>query len=298
MQFEGRAEPQRVGRRTKWRWVDTRPVYGLPYDTPIVGYGSNNVNTLRLWTASATQEFDFHDFSRGSYVEAVEDKVMAENLTKVLYPSDAIYAGRELRLRQQYFFVSCSIQDLIRRFKAHNNDWNAFPDKNFIQMNDTHPAVVIPELMRILLDEEDIEWDQAWEITVNSTGYTNHTLLPEALEKWPVSMFERLLPRHLQIIYEMNSRFLRKVATRFPGDTERLERMSMIAEYPEKQVRMANMCVVGSKSTNGVAALHTELLKSTAMPDFAQFFPDRFNNKTNGVTPRRWLLKANPACPS
>ena len=292
--FGGHAEPVRMNGSTRWRWQDTRPIIGMPYDTPIVGYGSYNVNTLRLWTAGATQDFDFHDFSRGSYVEAVEDKVMAENLTKVLYPSDAIYAGRELRLRQQYFFVSCSVQDIIRRFKADNDDWLSFPDKVAIQMNDTHPAVVVPELMRILIDQEDMEWDKAWELTVNATAYTNHTLLPEALEKWPVSMFERLLPRHLQIIYEINSQFLRKVATRYPGDTERLQRMSLIEEYPEKQVRMANMCVVGSKSTNGVAALHTRLLKERAMPDFAQFFSERFNNKTNGVTPRRWLLKANP----
>lgn len=292
--FGGHAEPVRMNGVTRWRWQDTRPIIGMPYDTPVVGYGSYNVNTLRLWTAGATQDFDFHDFSRGSYVEAVEDKVMAENLTKVLYPSDAIYAGRELRLRQQYFFVSCSVQDIIRRFKADNNDWSSFPDKVAIQMNDTHPAVVVPELMRILIDHEEMDWRKAWELTVNATAYTNHTLLPEALEKWPVSMFERLLPRHLQIIYEINSQFLRKVATRYPGDTERLQRMSLIEEYPEKQVRMANLCVVGSKSTNGVAALHTRLLRERAMPDFAQFFPKRFNNKTNGVTPRRWLLKANP----
>lgn len=292
--FGGHAEPVRMNGVTRWRWQDTRPIIGMPYDTPVVGYGSYNVNTLRLWTAGATQDFDFHDFSRGSYVEAVEDKVMAENLTKVLYPSDAIYAGRELRLRQQYFFVSCSVQDIIRRFKADNNDWSSFPDKVAIQMNDTHPAVVVPELMRILIDHEEMDWRKAWELTVNATAYTNHTLLPEALEKWPVSMFERLLPRHLQIIYEINSQFLRKVATRYPGDTERLQRMSLIEEYPEKQVRMANLCVVGSKSTNGVAALHTRLLRERAMPDFAEFFPKRFNNKTNGVTPRRWLLKANP----
>jgi starch phosphorylase len=293
--FEGRAEQRRTrGGVTRWEWVDTRPIIGTAHDTPVVGYGSYNVNTLRLWSSRATQDFHFQDFSRGSYVEAVEDKVMAENLTKVLYPSDAIYMGRELRLRQQYFFVSCSLQDIIRRFKSDNKDWLAFPDKVFIQMNDTHPAVVVPELMRLLMDEHDIEWDKAWEMTVNSTGYTNHTLLPEALEKWPVSMFERLLPRHLHIIYEINSRFLRSVATRYPGDAERLERMSLIAEYPEKQVRMANLAVVGSKSTNGVAALHTKLLREGIMRDFDEFFPERFNNKTNGVTPRRWLLKANP----
>ena len=296
--FEGRAEPRRTRGVTRWDWVDTRPIFGSAYDMPIIGYGSYNVNTLRLWTSEATQEFHFQDFSRGSYVEAVEDKVMAENITKILYPSDAIYAGRELRLRQQYFFVSCSIQDIIRRFKQDNDDWLTFPDKAFIQMNDTHPAVAVPELMRILIDEEELDWNRAWEITVNSTGYTNHTLLPEALEKWPVSMFERLLPRHLQIIYEINSQFLRKVATRYPGDSGRLQRMSLIEEQPEKQIRMANMAVVGSKSTNGVAALHTRLLKQQAMPDFAEFYPNRFNNKTNGVTPRRWLLKANPGLSS
>ncbi|MBK8210292.1 MAG: glycogen/starch/alpha-glucan phosphorylase [Rhodospirillales bacterium] len=292
--FEGRAEPRRVGGVTHWDWVGARPMIGIAYDTPIVGYGSFNVNNLRLWSAKATDEFHFGDFSRGSYVEAVEDKLMAENLTKVLYPSDAVYAGRELRLRQQYFFVSCSVQDIVRRFKVENDDWLKFPDKVFVQMNDTHPALVVAELMRIFLDKEDVEWDKAWEITVNSTGYTNHTLLPEALERWPVSMFERLLPRHLQIIYEVNSRFLRKVATRYPGDFDRLKRMSLVQEDPEKAVRMANLAVVGSCSTNGVAALHSRLLKDGLMRAFAEFFPDRFNNKTNGVTPRRWLLKANP----
>jgi glycogen phosphorylase len=292
--FEGRAEPRRVNGVTHWDWVGTRPIVGMAYDTPIVGYGCFNVNNLRLWRARATAEFHFQDFSRGSYVEAVEDKLMAENLTKVLYPSDAVYAGRELRLRQEYFFVSCSIQDIVRRFKVDNSDWSAFPDKVFVQMNDTHPALVVPELMRIFLDKEDVDWDKAWELTVNSCGYTNHTLLPEALERWPVSMFERLLPRHLQIIYEINSRFLRKVATRYPGDFDRLKRMSLIQEDAEKSVRMAHLAVVGSSSTNGVAALHTRLLKEGLMHDFNDFFPQRFNNKTNGVTPRRWLLKANP----
>jgi len=292
--FEGRAEPRRVNGVTHWDWVGARPIIGIAYDTPIVGYGSFNVNNLRLWSAKATDEFHFGDFSRGSYVEAVEDKLMAENLTKVLYPSDAVYAGRELRLRQQYFFVSCSVQDIVRRFKVGNDDWLNFPDKVFVQMNDTHPALVVAELMRIFLDKEDVNWDKAWEITVNSTGYTNHTLLPEALERWPVSMFERLLPRHLQIIYEINSRFLRKVATRYPGDFDRLKRMSLVQEDPEKAVRMANLAVVGSCSTNGVAALHSRLLKEGLMHDFAEVYPERFNNKTNGVTPRRWLLKANP----
>jgi glycogen phosphorylase len=205
-----------------------------------------------------------------------------------------VYAGRELRLRQQYFFVSCSIQDIVRRFKVDNKDWTLFPDKVFVQMNDTHPALVVPEVMRILMDQEDIEYDEAWELTRNATGYTNHTLLPEALERWPVSMFERLLPRHLMIIYEINSRFLRRVATKYPNDIDRLERMSLVQEQPEKSIRMANLAVVGSSSTNGVAALHTRLLREGLMRDFAEFYPEKFNNKTNGVTPRRWLLKANP----
>jgi len=293
--FEGHAEQTRTnGGAAHWKWINTRPIIGMAYDTPIVGYGAYNVNNLRLWSAKATEDFSFDEFSRGSYVEAVEDKVMAENLTKVLYPNDSVYAGRELRLRQQYFFVSCSVQDIIRRFKAENSDWRALPDKVFIQMNDTHPALVVPELMRILMDQEEVDWDLAWELTVNSTGYTNHTLLPEALERWPVSMFERLLPRHIQIIYEINSRFLRKVATRFPGDRDRLGRMSMIQELPEKAVRMANLAVTGSCSTNGVAEIHSRLLREGIMKDFAEFYPERFNNKTNGVTPRRWLRKANP----
>ena len=292
--FEGRAEPRTVNGVTHWNWVGAQPVVGMAYDTPIVGYGAYNVNNLRLWSARATDEFHFTDFSRGSYVEAVEDKVMAESLTKVLYPNDSVYAGRELRLRQQYFFVSCSVQDIIRRFKTDNDNWLSFPDKVFIHMNDTHPALAVVELMRLLMDKEDLDWDLAWELTQNSTGYTNHTLLPEALEKWPVSMFERLLPRHLQIIYEINSRFVRKVATRYPSDLDRLRRMSLIQEEPEKAVRMAHLAVVGSRSTNGVAEIHSRLLREGLMRDFSEFYPERFNNKTNGVTPRRWLLKANP----
>jgi starch phosphorylase len=296
--FEGRAEQVQVNGATRWKWVDTRPVIGVAYDTPIVGYGAFNVNNLRLWSAKATDEFDFMDFNRGSYVDAVEGKVMAENLTKVLYPNDSVYSGRELRLRQQYFFVSCSIQDIVRRFKIDNSDWDTFPDKVFVQMNDTHPTLVVPELMRVLMDQEGLDYDHAWDITTKSTGYTNHTLLPEALEKWPVSMFERLLPRHLTIIYEINSRFLRKVATKHPGDFDRLRRMSLIEEGGEKAIRMAYLAIVGSKSTNGVAALHTDLLKKGLMHDFNEFFPEKFNNKTNGVTPRRWLLKCNPSLSS
>ncbi len=296
--FGGRVEEKTVGGTKRYEWIDTRPVIGTAYDTPIVGYGAYNVNYLRLWSARAADEFHFEEFSRGDYVDAVEAKIEAENLTKVLYPNDNVYAGRELRLRQQYFFVSCSIQDIVRRFKVDNSDWMAFPEKVFVQMNDTHPALVVPELMRILIDDQNLDWKTAWDITTESTGYTNHTLLPEALEKWPVSMFEKLLPRHLQIIYDINARFLRRVSTLYPGNSGKLERMSIIQESPEKAVRMANLAIVGSSSTNGVAELHSKLLKEGLFKEFDEVFPDRLNNKTNGVTPRRWLLKANPGLSS
>ena len=214
----------------EWHWVDDETVVGMPYDLPIVGYGGETVNTLRLWSAKAAEEFNLDDFNRGSYVEAVQNKVLAENLTKVLYPNDNMFEGKELRLRQEYFLVSCSIQDIIRRFKADGNHWSTFPDKVFIQLNDTHPALAIPELMRLLMDREGLGWDEAWRITTACTGYTNHTILPEALEDWPVAMFGRLLPRHLQIIYEINARFLRAVASRYPMDHDRLRRMSIIGE--------------------------------------------------------------------
>ncbi len=294
VQFEGRVETRPGPTRQHWHWVDTRCVVGMPYDLPIVGYGSGTVNTLRLWSAKAAEEFDLDDFNRGEYVDAVANKVLAENLTKVLYPNDNVFEGKELRLKQQYFFVSCSIQDILRRFKADGLGWETFPDKAFLQLNDTHPALVIPELMRLLVDREDLGWEQAWEITTASTGYTNHTILPEALEKWPVSMLGRLLPRHLQIIYEINARFMRDVASRYPLDDDRLRRMSIVEENHEKHIRMAHLAIVGSCSVNGVSRLHTELLKRETLRDFAGFFPSRFNNKTNGITPRRWLLKANP----
>ena len=267
----------------------------MPYDLPMVGYGGHTVNTLRLWSAKAAAEFDLDDFNRGSYVDAVANKVLAENLTKVLYPNDNVFEGKELRLKQQYFFVSCSIQDILRRFKTDNQNWDEFPCKAFIQLNDTHPSLVIPELMRLLIDREGLGWDQAWQITKASTGYTNHTILPEALEKWPVKMFGRLLPRHLQIIYEINARFMRDVATRWPLQDDRLRRMSIIDEAGEKYIRMAHLAIVGSCSVNGVAQLHTELLKKEVLRDFAELWPEKFNNKTNGITPRRWLLDANPA---
>ena len=252
------------------------------------------MNTLRLWSAKSAEEFDLDDFNRGEYVEAVANKVLAENLTKVLYPNDTVSAGKELRLKQEYFFVSCTIQDILRRFKSDGNAWEAFPDKVFLQLNDTHPALVIPELMRLLIDREGLHWEQAWQITTASTGYTNHTILPEALEKWPNPMLERLLPRHLQIIYEINARFLREVACRYPYDADRLRRMSIIEEGEPKQVRMAHLAIVGSSSVNGVSQLHTDLLRTTVLRDFAEYWPSKFNNKTNGITPRRWLQKANP----
>ena len=294
VQFEGRVEvlPGRNGK--EWRWVDTKTVEGMPYDLPVVGYGGKTVNTLRLWSAKATEEFDLEDFNRGEYVDAVANKVLAENLTKVLYPNDNVFEGKELRLKQQYFFVACSLQDILRRFKSDGNGWDIFPDKVFLQLNDTHPSLVIPELMRLLMDREGLGWDQAWEITTACTGYTNHTILPEALEKWPVGMLERLLPRHLQIIYEINARFMRDVASRYPLDTDRLRRMSIVEEDGEKHIRMAHLAIVGSCSTNGVSQLHSDLLKQEVLRDFAEYWPGKFNNKTNGITPRRWLLKANP----
>ncbi|MGO8788293.1 MAG: glycogen/starch/alpha-glucan phosphorylase [Terriglobia bacterium] len=293
VQFEGRVESRPGPKGSEWRWVDTKPVVGMPYDLPMVGYGGHTVNTLRLWSAKAAAEFDLDDFNRGSYVDAVANKVLAENLTKVLYPNDNVFEGKELRLKQQYFFVSCSIQDIMRRFKTDHQDWEEFPRKAFIQMNDTHPSLVIPELMRLLIDHEGLGWDQAWRITTACTGYTNHTILPEALEKWPITMFGRLLPRHLQIIYEINARFMRDVATRWPLQGDRMSRMSIIDEAGEKYIRMAHLAIVGSCSVNGVAQLHTELLKKEVLRDFAELWPEKFNNKTNGITPRRWLLSSN-----
>ena len=292
--FGGQVENYTENGCSRARWVNTQPVVGIPFDTPIVGYGGNTVNNLRLWSALAAEDFDFEDFNRGDYVAAVESKVLAENLTKVLYPNDIHYMGKELRLKQQYFFVACSLHDIIRRFKADGEPWRMLPSRVAIQLNDTHPSLAVPELMRILLDEEGLGWDEAWAIGVKTFGYTNHTLMPEALEKWPVKMMARLLPRHLEIIYEINQRFLREATAKYPSDGEKIGRLSLIEEGDEKQVRMANMCIVGSHSTNGVAEIHTELLKKRVVPDFADMYPDRFNAKTNGITPRRWLLLANP----
>ncbi|MBR1870844.1 MAG: glycogen/starch/alpha-glucan phosphorylase [Kiritimatiellae bacterium] len=294
VQFGGHVECITENGRTRWHWVGSEQVQGMPYDLPIVGY-NNAVNTLRLWSARAADEFDLADFNKGSYVEAVETKVLAENLTKVLYPNDNTMAGKELRLRQQYFFVACSVQDILRRYLETNKGWANLPDKVFIHLNETHPALVIPELMRILVDQEGLAWDEAWDITRRATGYTNHTIMQEALEKWPVAMMQRLLPRHLQIIYEINGRFLQQISAMYPGDNERLSRMSLIDERGERYVRMANMCIVGSCSTNGVAELHSQILKDSLFKDFYELWPEKFHNVTNGITQRRWLLKANPA---
>ena len=295
VRFGGRVVTVQDQGKTVFKWVDAAEVIGQAYDTPIVGFGGHTVNTLRLWSAKATEEFDLQGFNEGEYVEAVESKVLAENLTKVLYPNDTLYMGKELRLKQQYLFVACSLADIIRRFKKSGKKWDKLPDMAAIQLNDTHPSVAVAELMRILVDEEGVAWDKAWDITQKTLGYTNHTLLPEALEKWSVPMFEKLLPRHLQIIYQINHDFLEKVAIKFPGDVQRLRQVSIIEEGNPKQIRMAFLSIVGSHSTNGVAELHTELLKSRLVPQFAEIFPERFNNKTNGITQRRFLLKANPA---
>ncbi|MFH1023531.1 MAG: glycogen/starch/alpha-glucan phosphorylase [Planctomycetota bacterium] len=278
----------------RYRWVDTRVVTGMPYDIPVVGYGGKTVNNLRLWSARSGQEFDLDDFSKGDYAAAVEKKMSAENITKVLYPDDRVYAGRELRLCQQYFLVSCSLQDILRRHKNDKNPMAALPDKVAIQMNDTHPSLAVAELMRLLVDAEGLPWEEAWRITTATCAYTNHTLMPEALETWPVDMFERLLPRHLHIIYEINRRFLDDVSHRHPGDGARLERMSIVGEAPYKHIRMAHLATVGSHSVNGVSRIHSELLGKRLLPDFHHFFPKRFNNKTNGITPRRWLALCNP----
>ena len=292
--FGGHVECREDGDgRKRWHWVPAETVEGVPYDLPIVGY-RNAVNSLRLWSAKAVDDFDLADFDKGDYVKAVETKVLAENLTKVLYPHDNTMAGKELRLTQQYFFVACSLRDIVRRYRRINKGWEAFPDKVFVHLNDTHPALVIPELMRILIDHEGLDWDVAWDLTRRSTGYTNHTILQEALEKWPVQMMERLLPRHLQIIYEINGRFLQEISSLYPADIGKLQRMSIIDETGERYVRMANLCVVGSSSVNGVAELHTKILKETLFKDFNDLWPDKFHNVTNGITPRRWLLKANP----
>jgi len=276
------------------RWIPEKTVLGTPYDIPIPGYNSNTVNTLRLWAAKASEEFNFQIFNSGDYVDAVADKTFSENITKVLYPNDNNYQGRELRLQQQYFFVSCSLQDIIRTYLRNHDTFDQFPNKYALQINDTHPAIGIAELMRLLVDEHLVGWDQAWEITQKSFGFTNHTVLSEALERWPVSLFGNLLPRHLEIIFEINQRFLDAVRIKYSGDNDRVARLSLIEEGAEKRVRMAHLACVGSHSVNGVAELHTQLLERDLFRDFYELFPEKFSNKTNGITPRRWLLNSNP----
>lgn len=267
---------------------------GLPYDRPVVGDGGKNINTLWLWAAAAADFFDFQAFSADEFVGALAERLSAESLTRARYPDDSTSLGRGLRFVQEYFLVACSLADLIRRFRRNNSDWNSLPDKVAIQLNDTHPSLAVPELMRLLLDEAKLGWDQAWDLSRRTLAYTNHTLLPEALEKWPLAWFEVLLPRHLEIILEVNRRLLEDARTHYSGDEERLNHISLIEEGPQRKIRMANLAIAGSHSTNGVAAIHSHLLRTVTVKDLADMYPERFNNKTNGVTPRRWLLLANP----
>lgn len=295
IQFEGNVE-HRLDENGELcaDWINTKKVKGIPYDMPIAGYDTETVNSLRLWSAQATNDFNLGIFNAGDFRKAVEDKVISETISKVLYPADNNPEGRELRLKQQYFFVCCSIHDIIRRYKKEHKTFDNFVDKVAIQLNDTHPAIAIAEFMRVLVDLEKVKWDKAWSITEQVFGYTNHTLLPEALERWPLPMFAKLLPRHLEIIYEINRRFLLRVHIAFPGDYAMQRRLSIIDETGEKFIRMANLAVIGSHSINGVAAIHSELVKTDLFPDFVKLFPERFNNKTNGVTMRRWMLSSNP----
>ncbi|KAL6741537.1 hypothetical protein Aduo_014779 [Ancylostoma duodenale] len=301
--FHGRVVKDAKGRS---QWVDTQVVFAMPYDTPVPGYRNNVVNTLRLWSAKAENHFHLKFFNDGDYVQAVMDRNISENITRVLYPNDNVFIGKELRLKQQYFLVAATLQDIIRRFKSSKYgcrdairvNFDTFPDKVAIQLNDTHPSIGIPELIRLLVDVEGLSWAQAWDICVKTFAYTNHTLLPEALERWPVSMLQSMLPRHLEIIYEINQKFIEAVSARYPGDFNRMRRMSIVEEadqFGEKRINMAHLCIVASHAINGVAALHSELLKSNTFKDFYEMYPDKFQNKTNGITPRRWLLLSNPS---
>ncbi|XP_075283344.1 glycogen phosphorylase, liver form [Opisthocomus hoazin] len=296
--FYGRVEHAAAGTK----WVDTQVVLALPYDTPVPGYMNNTVNTMRLWSARAPNDFNLRDFNVGDYIQAVLDRNLAENISRVLYPNDNFFEGKELRLKQEYFVVAATLQDIIRRFKASKfgstdsvrTVFDSFPDQVAIQLNDTHPAMAIPELMRILVDIEKLPWNKAWDITKQTFAYTNHTVLPEALERWPVDLVEKLLPRHLQIIYEINQRHLDHIASLFPNDVDRLRRMSLIEEGGTKRINMAHLCIVGSHAVNGVAKIHSEIVKTQVFKDFASLEPEKFQNKTNGITPRRWLLLCNP----
>ncbi|XP_022324392.2 glycogen phosphorylase, muscle form-like isoform X4 [Crassostrea virginica] len=296
--FYGRTEDTDTG----VKWVDTQVVFAMPYDSPIPGYGNNTVNTMRLWSAKAPNSFNLHFFNNGEYINAVCDRNQAENISRVLYPNDNFFSGKELRLKQEYFLVASTLQDILRRFKSSKfgsrdpvrRSFESFPDKVAIQLNDTHPSMAIPELLRIFVDIEGLPWDKAWDITVKTFAYTNHTVLPEALERWPVSMLERILPRHLQIIYLINHNFLQEVRAKYPGDSGKLRRMSIVEEDGEKKINMAFLSIIGSHAVNGVAALHSEIIKKETFRDFYEMFPERFQNKTNGITPRRWLLLCNP----
>lgn len=298
VQFYGRVEQGPDGPH----WVDAQTVFAMPYDSPIPGYGNNCVNTLRLWSAKAPASFNLQFFNSGEYIQAVCDRNLAENISRVLYPNDNFFEGKELRLKQEYFLVAATLQDVVRRFKsskfgsrvAVRTDFSDFPSKVAIQLNDTHPSLAIPELMRILIDLEKLPWDKAWDVVTRTCAYTNHTVLPEALERWPVFLLEKLLPRHLQIIYEINARFLVEISKKWPGDVNRLRHMSLIEEGGEKKVNMAHLCIVGSHTINGVAAIHSEILKNSTFHDFYELWPNKFQNKTNGITPRRWLLLCNP----
>lgn len=295
IQFGGHviSEPGSDGKERR-RWVAGETVIGVPFDYPIIGYQNGTVNTLRLWGARAVEEFDLQFFNNGEYVRAYEKRISSEYITKVLYPNDSIEQGKELRLKQQYFFVACSLHDIIRRYKSTHADIRGIASKIAVQMNDTHPALSVAELMRILVDEEGLDWEDAFKLTQQVCAYTNHTLMPEALERWAVRLFERLLPRHLEIIYEINNRLTKLVTSKFPGDEDRRQRMAIVEEGHDAHVRMAHLSVVGSHTTNGVAALHSELLKETLFKDFYELWPERFQNKTNGITQRRWLVASNP----
>ncbi|KAK2192447.1 hypothetical protein NP493_31g04009 [Ridgeia piscesae] len=296
--FYGRVDTNDKGSH----WVDTQVVLAMPFDNPVPGYGNNCVNTLRLWSAKAPSSFHLHFFNSGDYIQAVCDRNLAENISRVLYPNDNVFIGKELRLKQEYFLVAATLQDILRRYKSSKfgsrdpvrKSFDAFPDKVALQLNDTHPSLAIAELMRLLVDIEHFSWDEAWMITVKTCAYTNHTVLPEALERWPCSLLGHLLPRHLEIIYEINSRFLKVVTAKWPDDAERVRRMSLVEETPEKCINMAHLAIVGSHTVNGVAAIHSQIIKDTTFKDFFELWPEKFQNKTNGITPRRWLLLCNP----
>ncbi|MEW6501244.1 MAG: glycogen/starch/alpha-glucan phosphorylase [Thermodesulfobacteriota bacterium] len=295
VQFYGRVHRYRDAQgMLRSEWVDSEEVMAMACDVLVPGFNNDTVINMRLWTARASRELDLASFNRGDYIAAVQTKVQSETISKVLYPSDEIREGQQLRLKQQYFFVAATFQDILRRYKKKHDDFDQFTDSIAVQLNDTHPSIAIPELMRLLIDIEGLAWEKAWEICVNTFGYTNHTLMPEALETWPVELLGRMLPRHLEIIYEINYHFLQEVAAHFPGDAEKLRAMSLIEEEPVKKVRMAHLAIVGSHSVNGVAALHSHLMRTRIFHDFHQIYPKRFNNKTNGITQRRWLLKSNP----